>query len=811
MKIKLKVHEAVRSYLQKLGLIGASASLAIFVGFPAFADVVVIDGVGNIATPSTRAELPIEVETEVSPAGSLKNVPLWKETVELLEDPHNYTCPPDDPATLYDDESIRCISGTERRESFLATEMPPLTIVNPCHNILTGQSLRFQPGGELDWNQPGPLFDPSEIVGIEDPVTNIPSEQRTIIGYLVIDEESNELVVANPGPNVGDLGVPNSMIPPDGTVIAEPACVPGDGRPQGQMAEDGMVIEELEQPPNELHFIADRLMAEVLGKALFWDMQVGSDGVQACGTCHFINGVDARTRNQLNPNHLGGDNTLQVRGPNEDVIASDFPFHKRDPNTVGDGSAAAGIRTADANDVMASMGVSQAKRFVDVLVGGDSFLDIGEDDLEDGEVLGDIPPYYGVAPLLPDVGAPMLEPIESMIHPGVDGIRGTDDDVQLRRVEPRNTPTMHAAAFNFDNFWDGRARHDYNGGSVFGPSDPFYHVYVNCDAGLVGLAHPDEGEVEVSLCEWTKAGGNYMGADEGEEPIPARIRFSSLGSQAMGPPLSEFEMSFFGRNWQKIGKKLLQGNNGGRAVTPLANQLVAIDDSRLGPWSNQGGANCPIVEEGEIDENGTRPGKPGLCISYFDLIEAAFREELWNNKGGGRSASHLEGTLVEMNNDCAPGEQLEAGIQATCDPFDGYVIAVARGQAKKNDTDEFTQMEANFSLFFGLSVQVYEQLLIPDNTPWDQFNDVNPRVGSAVAQPGEQGTLPPQGIREAVTGTPDGSLNMVPGVGPDEIYGFDIFSGGNLTAALAPSQSIDPVSGVDRNPDGIGGRDVAEP
>ena len=29
-----------------------------------------------------------------------------------------------------------------------------------------------------------------------------------------------------------------------------------------------------------------------LGKALFWDMQVGSDGIQACASCHFHAGAD---------------------------------------------------------------------------------------------------------------------------------------------------------------------------------------------------------------------------------------------------------------------------------------------------------------------------------------------------------------------------------------------------------------------------------------------------------------------------------------------------------------------------------------
>ena len=37
----------------------------------------------------------------------------------------------------------------------------------------------------------------------------------------------------------------------------------------------------------------------MLGKALFWDMQVGSDGIQACATCHFQAGADVRSKNQV--------------------------------------------------------------------------------------------------------------------------------------------------------------------------------------------------------------------------------------------------------------------------------------------------------------------------------------------------------------------------------------------------------------------------------------------------------------------------------------------------------------------------------
>ena len=38
-----------------------------------------------------------------------------------------------------------------------------------------------------------------------------------------------------------------------------------------------------------------------LGKALFWDTQVGKANGQACASCHFHAGADPRTANQLSP------------------------------------------------------------------------------------------------------------------------------------------------------------------------------------------------------------------------------------------------------------------------------------------------------------------------------------------------------------------------------------------------------------------------------------------------------------------------------------------------------------------------------
>ena len=44
--------------------------------------------------------------------------------------------------------------------------------------------------------------------------------------------------------------------------------------------------------------VVDEAKAIALGKALFWDVNVGSDGM-ACASCHFHAGADHRLNNQL--------------------------------------------------------------------------------------------------------------------------------------------------------------------------------------------------------------------------------------------------------------------------------------------------------------------------------------------------------------------------------------------------------------------------------------------------------------------------------------------------------------------------------
>lgn len=42
-----------------------------------------------------------------------------------------------------------------------------------------------------------------------------------------------------------------------------------------------------------------------------------------------------------------------------------------------------------------------------------------------------------------------------------------------------------------------------------------------------------------------------------------------------------------------------------------------------------------------------------------------------------------------------------------------------------NTTEEYTQLEYNWSLFFGLAVQLYESTLVSNNAPIDQYFDGN--------------------------------------------------------------------------------------
>ncbi|MBE0568716.1 MAG: cytochrome-c peroxidase, partial [Deltaproteobacteria bacterium] len=201
------------------------------------------------------------------------------------------------------------------------------------------------------------------------------------------------------------------------------------------------------QPPTLSTFVREPTAAVMLGKALFWDMQVGSDG-QACASCHFHAFAENRAKNQLQPGLSGGDGAFGNNpftgfidfpgfGPNYTLTDNHFPFHLlTDPADTN----SAVLR--DTNDVVSSQGVFHA-----------DFL--GSDPLQ-----------------MHDTGSPIPDPV---FH--VSGIN-------TRRVEPRNTPTVINSVFNFANFWDGRANFFFNGVNPFGPLDESSRIYVN-NAGVI--------------------------------------------------------------------------------------------------------------------------------------------------------------------------------------------------------------------------------------------------------------------------------------------------------------------------------------
>ncbi len=685
---------------------------------------------GILVTPRVAPAFLFEPEF---PPASLKSVPIWNELDQMLDNP--YAVAPD-PATPVNAQGFPSYRTTiKRRPSFLPQPLPQFLVHPLNYNPNTGEEMRLlnpafptvnvEPGEPaLDNNSP--FFndggDPGEPnyggFGVLVPngyslpaVPNVASPTTTITGigttHRLFDPERGFINPRDPVTGVGGLRKPSISIPPYGTplhpgytVNTDPANIaPSNENDYYRKTSAGLppALQPGTRPGAGTALPIGRDAAIVLGKAFFWDMQVGSDCVQSCGSCHFKALVDDRTKNQLNPNTLGGDTTSisvagspPITGANQEVNASHFPLTKLANLDLPGGADVPGNVTSTTNDVMSSMGVVFSP-FTDIPTPGPAAFGA---------------PVNGVRSLLPDIRTPgAIDPV-----PVFQG---------LRRVEPRNTPSLFSAVMNFDNFWDGRARHDFNGGSVFGASDPQNHVFANNGTPTGGLTATRQ-----------------------------IIRFSSLASLATGPGLSNFEMSFDGRNWAKIAKKLLQ-----TGVTPLANQLVSPTDSVLGPFSGQ-----RSQVGGPVD----RPGRPGLNISYPDLIRLSFNNELWANV-----SQHLDGHNVGL-------AQPPAG-----DPFDGFNLTIGAGPATAANTLQFTQMEGNFSLFWGLAIQAWGQILIPDDTMFDRFCDANPEAFRSVGEPGEPNLIPPDQIPPV---TPVGFYTRTPAPGaPDPLLGFDLFFGSNLS------------------------------
>jgi cytochrome c peroxidase len=223
----------------------------------------------------------------------------------------------------------------------------------------------------------------------------------------------------------------------------------------------------------------------------------------------------------------------------------------------------------------------------------------------------------------PDAGAD----VEGDAYPTLHGLT-------LRQVTRRNAPSVINSVYVFRNFWDGRASDIFTGRTPFGDDDKSASVLVDAEGTLAA--------------------------------VNVRIEKSSLASQAVGPPLDPLEMSYQGRSFPMLGRKML-------VARPLALQDVAPDDGVLGPYASATG--------------------PGLAPahSYEALIHAAFQPAYW------RSSARVD----EHGAVLAPTPREPAG----------------RG---------FLQQEYNFPLFLGLAIQAYESTLISDDSPYDRYLDGKP-------------------------------------------------------------------------------------
>lgn len=353
--------------------------------------------------------------------------------------------------------------------------------------------------------------------------------------------------------------------------------------------------------------VVDKEKAIVLGKALFWDMSVGSDGV-ACATCHFHAGADSRTKNQFSPGkaHLPAAPTdpnafdpIDERGPslaNYPLTKADFPLHR-----FGDPSRDAPLAT----DFVSLLNPKTHNTVSSAGTFSGTFLRVSSNSQ--------------------DVCTPLTGiQLDQTFNVG---------GIHTRRVEPRNTPTIINAILFDRNFWDGRASHIFNGVSASGARDPNAFIWVY----------------------------------DGTTSFPTRLALenASLASQAVAPVTNEFEMSCRGRTFKDVARKLLSRR-------PLEKQSVHAQDSVLGSYRRSSGK--------------------GLNTTYLALIQQAFASRYW-----------------------AQGPRPAFGKP----PYSAI---------------PFSQMEANFSMFFGLAVQLYAATLISDDSPFDRAD----LVVSPPLAPGEK-------------------------------------------------------------------------
>lgn len=365
--------------------------------------------------------------------------------------------------------------------------------------------------------------------------------------------------------------------------------------------------------------------AEKLGKALFWDQLAGSDGM-ACGSCHFAAGADDRTSNMLSPG------------------LSDIRDFKNSDNNGGEFNFGGLVKSFFQSDDQANQNNLSPESTKNLRASGlvsDANLALVPEDFPFHQ-LADVNDrnseiFYTTNDVASSQGT--FDALFKSVRVGDNDkcsaanatVFHTTTGYAARRVEPRNTPTMINAIFNHRNFWDGRANNVFNGVDQFGERNKNARIVILGEGGEMGLQK-------------------------------LALKNASLASQAVGPTLSDFEMSCAGRIFPQVGQKLIP-------IRALKEQEVHPKDSLL---------------NGLVDDSGL-----GLNITYEKLIKDAFEPKYWGADNKAR-----------------------------------YQIDSSSGSPKLVEAEDgFTQMELNFSMFWGVAIMLYEATLVSDDSPFDQYKE----------------------------------------------------------------------------------------
>ncbi len=144
-------------------------------------------------------------------------------------------------------------------------------------------------------------------------------------------------------------------------------------------------------------------------------------------------------------------------------------------------------------------------------------------------------------------------------------------------------------------------------------------------------------------------------------------------------------MSATSRTFEEIGQKFAKGKKNKlprelgkklKFLRPLGKQIVHPEDSVLGVYS-------------KAPELGLKPH------TYEKMIEDAFKPEWWKSN-----------QVISVDSQ-------------------GNRTFIKNPKKGSSATNEYTLMEYNFPLFFGLAIQMYEATLVANDTPYDHFREGN--------------------------------------------------------------------------------------